>query len=233
MQTQSSCPLLTQDYAGRVFGMAIGNLFLGGFGMLWIVIGLVVSGRKDPWMFAVLACFLLAIVAISIQTMRRTHGHLDRSEANREPKKKMNRQLGLVNCLQWGLIFLAVYGLEYLKLDNWILPAIIFIVGAHFVPLARLFEIRTYYYTGAAMVAWAILDPFLFIAGKDDWIGGVGTGAILWITALCICWQMFHLSRPMSRSAPRSAVPPQEAAARDLNTELPHTDMRTFKCVQG
>ena len=234
MQTQSSFPSSMQDDAGRAFGLAIGNLFLGIFGMVWIVIGLVVGGRKDPWIFAGLACFLLAIVAVSIQTMRRTHGRLDRSEANREMKKKINRQFGLVNCLQWGLIFLAVYGLEYLKLDNWILPAIVFIVGAHFLPLARLFEIRTYYYTGAAMVAWAILDPFLFIAGKNDWIDGVGTGAILWITALCICWQIFHL---LGRIGPAesndTAVPPQAAAALDLNTELPRNDMRTFKCVQG
>lgn len=84
MQTQSSFPSSMQDDAGRAFGLAIGNLFLGGFGTVWIVIGLVVSGRKDPWIFASLACFLLAIAAVSIQTMRRTHGRLDRSEANRE-----------------------------------------------------------------------------------------------------------------------------------------------------
>ncbi len=208
MQTESSSPWLTQDYAGRAFGLAIGNLFLGGFGMLWIVLGLVVSGRKEPWIFAGLACFLLAIAAISIYTIRRSHGYLDRSEAHRETKKKINRQLGLVNCLQWGLIFLAVYGLERLKLDNWILPAIIFIVGVHFLPLARLFQIQTYYYTAAAMVAWAILDPFLFIAGKNDWIVGVGTGAILWITALCICWRIFHMFGRIGPARPgRAAIP--------------------------
>ncbi|MGB8478144.1 MAG: hypothetical protein WCE63_04790 [Acidobacteriaceae bacterium] len=213
MQTQSSSRSLTQDYAGRAFGMAIGNLFLGGFGTVWIVIGLVVSGRKDPWIFAGLASFLLAILAIGIQTMRRTHGHLGRSEAHRETKKKINRQLGLVNCLQWGLIFLAVYGLERLKLDNWILPAIIFIVGVHFLPLARLFQIRTYYYTGAAMVAWAILDPFLFIAGKNDWIAGVGTGVILWITAVCICWQIFRLLQRIDPAKPGSVAVPNGAHA--------------------
>ena len=193
MQSQSAAQPSLQESAARAFGIAIGNLFLGCFGMAWIVLGLNSAQKLTPLVLALLSCFLLALVIASVYILQRTHGSLDRSQANRAAQKKINRQFGWVNLLQWSLIFGAVYGLPYLGLTRWIVPAIVLIVGIHFFPLASVFKARQHYVIGAIVVAWAIVYPILFSAGKDDSTGAVGIGAILWASAAFASWRVFHL----------------------------------------
>lgn len=193
MQIQSSTASSTQDYAGRAFGIAIGSLFLGCFGMVWIVLGLQAAQKLKPLALTLLSGFLLALVIASIYILQRTHDSLDRSQANRTAQKKINRQFSLVNFLQWSFIFGAVYGLPHLGLTRWIVPAIVFIVGVHFFPLAKLFKAAMHYFVGAIVMAWAVLYPILFSGGKADSIGAIGMGAILWASAAFACWRAFHL----------------------------------------
>lgn len=197
MQTQSSSPSLTQDDAGRAFGASIGNLFCGFFGLAWIVLGLQAAEKATLPILLPLCCFLAMVVAASLYVMRRTYGSLDRSEAHRAMGRRINRRFGLINVVQWSLIFAAVDGLPHLKLGNWIVPAIILIVGIHFFPLGRLFKAPTHYILGSVMVAWAIVYPILFSAGKGDPIGAVGTGAILWASVVFTGWQSFRRLRRM------------------------------------
>lgn len=193
MQTQSATQVPLQTCAARAFGIAIGNLFLGCFGMAWIVLGLSSAQKLNPLVLALLSCFLFALAIASLYILQRTHGSLDRSQANRAAQKKINRQFGLVNFLQWSLIFAAVFGLPRLGLARWIVPAIVLIVGLHFFPLARLFKARMHYVVGAIVVAWAIVYPILFSAGQGDSTGAVGMGAILWASAAFACYRAFHL----------------------------------------
>jgi hypothetical protein len=193
VQTQSATPTSLQACAARAFGIAIGNLFLGGFGMVWIVLGLTAAGKINPLLLALLSVVLVALIIASGYIMRRTHGSLDRSQANRIEQKKINRRFGLVNFLQWSLIFAAVFGLPRLGLARWIVPAIVLIVGIHFFPLARLFKARMHYVVGAIVVAWAIIYPILFSAGKGDSLGAIGMGVILLVGAAFACWRAFHL----------------------------------------
>ena len=193
MQSQSATQPPLQECAARAFGIAISNLFLGCFGMVWIVLGLQAAQKLRPLVLTLLSGFLMALVFVSIYIMRRTRGSLDRSQANRAAQKKINRRFGLVNFLQWSLIFAAVYGLTRLGLTRWIVPAIVLIVGVHFFPLARLFKARMHYFVGAIIVAWAIFYPFLFSAGKADSSGAIGMGAILWASAAFATWRAVHL----------------------------------------
>ena len=88
MQAQSAIPASLQECAARAFGIAIGNLFLGGFGMAWIVLGLSSARKLNPLVLALLSCFLLALVIASVYILQRTHGSLDRSQANRADAKE-------------------------------------------------------------------------------------------------------------------------------------------------
>jgi hypothetical protein len=199
MQSKSSSSM--QDNAGRVFGASIGNLFLAFFGLLWVVLGLVIGGKNLPLLYAGIGCFFLAIAAFSISGIRRAHPLLDRTEEGLARKKKLNRKFMWVNILQWGLIIVAANVLANLNLGDWILPAIIFIVGIHFVPLAKLFDRPIYYFVGPLMAAWGIVYPILFTAGKGGWIGAIGTGGILWVTAGVTAVQVFDLLRRIDTAA--------------------------------
>ena len=225
MQGQSLKKMSIEECAGHAFGISIGNLFLGFFGMVWIVLGLMAVGNTNlpvltlstdkisPLTLTLLSGFLALLVAASIYTMRRTYGLLDRSDANKATQKKINRRFGLVNFVQWGLIFAAVSGLSHLGLSDWIMPTIILIVGIHFFPLARLFENRAHYITGAVIVAWAIVYPIVFSPGKGDPIGAWGMGAILWASAAFMCRRAFLLLRRIPAAGPEKGTIPNGAQA--------------------
>lgn len=217
METKSFNEMTIQECAGRGFGTAIGNLFLGFFGLCWILLGMQLVGpmnsatitlseKVNPAVLAWLGCYLAILAGVGIYILQRTSRLLDRSDANRAKRKKINRQFALINIVQWGLIFAAANGLPHIGLGDWIVPAIILIVGLHFFPLARLFHARVHYVTGAAMVAWAIVYPILFSAGKGTSIGAIGTGAILWASAAFACWRAFQLLRHLPRFQ-NSAIP--------------------------
>ncbi len=194
------------SFAARAFGMAIGNLFLGCFGMAWIVLGLLACGQGKPVTLAMLGCFLAALVAASIYILRRTHPLLDRSETTRAIEKKRGRRFGLINAVQWGLIFTAIFILNCLKLQLWIVPTVILIVGLHFFPLAWLFDNREHYLTGSVIVVWAFLYPILFSPGKGDPTGSIGMGAILWTSAAYLCWRAFQFMREPRPASARLAL---------------------------
>ncbi len=88
MQTQSATPASLQACAARAFGIAIGNLFLGGFGMVWIVLGHTAAERINPLLLALLSVFLAALIISSVYIMRRTHGLLDRQPRQSDRAKE-------------------------------------------------------------------------------------------------------------------------------------------------
>jgi hypothetical protein len=56
-------------------------------------------------------------------------------------------------------------------------------VGAHFFPLAVVFQVPRHYLTGTALVLWALIYPCLMRSGPLHPIGCLGAGIILWASA--------------------------------------------------
>lgn len=213
MQSQSSTPSEFQENVGRAFGTSIGNLFLGGFGLLWIVLSMVIDGKDDAFVFVALACVFAIFVVTSVQTIRRTRPLLDQGDAARAQRKKINRRFRVLNIAQWVIIAAVAFTLSSFALYNWILPAIILIIGLHFFPLIRLFHNRTYWFTAPAVVAWAVIYPIVFSPGKGDWIGGIGMGILLWITAFYMLGQIPGLLRRIDSAAQPGQPAPNGAHA--------------------
>ena len=74
-------------------------------------------------------------------------------------------------------------------------PVTALVVGAHFLPLARMFHVGIYYVTGALLIGLAVLIPLVLpvsatFAGAQiqDWWSVVGFGAalVLWGTGLAL-----------------------------------------------
>jgi len=70
--------------------------------------------------------------------------------------------------LQWTLVVGVAFVLAQLGLNAWILPAIIFIVGVHFLPLAAAFKAPRHYITGIALVLLAVVYPFVVPSSPAD-----------------------------------------------------------------
>jgi hypothetical protein len=74
--------------------------------------------------------------------------------------------------------------LNNLGKSEWIVAGIIVVVGLHVIPLARLFRYFPHYVVGTALIIWAICYPSTTPGGAKDALGCLGTGVILWCSAL-------------------------------------------------
>ena len=164
-------------------GRAIGAMFFSVFGGAWLAL----------WAYSEFAesiAVILGVLAATLGLLWRSYviykfnsPALKREKDSPENKRK-ERLFNLVNVGQWVAIF-AVYGLLSMSgHETLILPAIILIVGAHFIPLARLFNYPPHYITGAAMMLLAVSFPLVASEGPTSGIGALGAGLILWLSAV-------------------------------------------------
>ncbi|MGH9557617.1 MAG: hypothetical protein ACRD30_00145 [Bryobacteraceae bacterium] len=178
-------------------GRAIGALICGGFGGLWLLYALKLGGVTAPgWLVAMwiaMALFVLFPVARLI-SLHRTFFAWPR-----------------IPTAYWMIV-----GACYLTLNlgiNWLdsigrsdlrLQFIGVVVGLHFLPLARLFRARIYYWTGAAMIL-GVTAALGIPAGSVRNLVACGSGAVsLWLTAAIILCQD-RLSTRLNHHAPVAA----------------------------
>jgi hypothetical protein len=98
--------------------------------------------------------------------------------------RRQDRWFHAINAGQWIVILIAGNVLANIGLSAWVIPAVMFIVGLHFVPLARLFGNPKHFVTGGALMLLAAAYPFAAPAGPSDPSGALGAGLILWASAL-------------------------------------------------
>jgi hypothetical protein len=171
--------------------MALGGIFLSLFGATWLCGASIVytgsnhTGPNLP-LLAVIVIATLALTAWAIATFRARR----RSFAGTDDvtgARRIRKGFMIVNAVQWTGIGLAVVLLNLTGHVAWILPAVIWIVGVHFFPLARLFRYQSYILTGLALILVSVLT---LLYGSD--IGNsialtlLATGAILWLTAVAL-----------------------------------------------
>jgi hypothetical protein len=163
----------------RAKGSTIGATIVGGFGAVWLTIGLVKAGI--PLALALVVVLpVFALIAVLGSVARR---RLPKFAVAETPEKRwMMRWFNIVNAGQWVAILLAVNVLRNLHLDAWVIPSIVLIIGAHFLPLARIFRAPQHRMTGIALMLCAILT--LALPGSiRDVVECVVAGLILWTSA--------------------------------------------------
>lgn len=108
-------------------------------------------------------------------------------DRNRALPPRWNHGVGVVNTAQVAAILLTVFALVNLDRPALLPAAICLIVGAHFFPLARLFDQRQYVWTGAGLTAVAVVGFAVSAAGvgmgATRAVVGLGAAAVLWGTS--------------------------------------------------
>lgn len=140
------------------------------------------TGLRWGWV-ALIAILSLAILFAAVNQYRNNSPALA-GEADTPAKKKQDRLFHIINAGQWVLIFIVGNVLNNLGRGDWFFAAAIIIVGAHFLPLGRLFRYPPHYATGAIMILWGFGYPFLAKAGAASPMGCLGEGFLLWASAL-------------------------------------------------
>lgn len=180
-------------------GMGMGGLFLALFGGFWMVAAL--NDQTFVWIATcvLLPGSLLVIRSISILLTARQARSLEPpiTAEDAAQARGIGRQFGLVFMLEFGLIAVAANLLAHYHRMDWILPAIALIVGAHFLPLARVFHYSLYYFTGGIEIAASLGIGWGMRAhpAAAEAVLGLVMGLSLWLTALILMVQASWMSR--------------------------------------
>lgn len=125
----------------------------------------------------------LALLALAHKVYRANAAAM-RAVADTPQAKRRSRLFNIVNAGQWVVIFVLASVLGNTGRSDWIVAAVIFIIGLHFLPLARVFAYPPHYVTGSALMFLAIAYPLLAPSGPQSPVGCLGAGLILWASAL-------------------------------------------------
>ena len=101
----------------------------------------------------------------------------------------MGKLLGIIFAAESGLIWLCATLLAHLGLSLWIPIAIAVIVGLHFIPLARVFEVPVYRLTGVLCVVGVLGCSLIRDANVRGLCAGLTMAAVLWLTAVLFLLQ--------------------------------------------
>ena len=185
----------------RARGASIGATIVGGFGAVWLAMGMSAAGMPERVAIA-LVLPVFALIACLASAVRRRLPQL--AEPESPEKKQMMSEFAVVNVVQWVAIFGTIKLLTNWHLGGWIVAAIVLIVGAHFLPLARIFGARQHVVTGAALMLCAAIAVVLPPSVRDA-VECVTAGIILWASAAAALYTAFRLAPP-SRLAAQAGV---------------------------
>jgi uncharacterized membrane protein len=196
MNTPDSGVLPNAARAGR----AVGALFFFAFGGAWICLW-ALNALVSPWPVVVAVVVVsLALLALAYKVYRANAAAM-RAVADTSQAKRRSRLFNIVNAGQWVLIFVVASVLANTGHADWIVAAVIFIIGLHFLPLARVFAYPSHYLTGSALMILALAYPMLAPSGSQSPVGCLGAGLVLWASAL---WAV--AARPCPRPTDTAAA---------------------------
>jgi hypothetical protein len=171
--------MMQEVSANRLGGRAIGALFFTGFGAIWLLLGLYAKERLTAAPLSTVACGAVVLAGGAFFLLRRAKA-LPRTPE--DPAK--GRAFKWINIIQWAAIGVVVFAFARLGISVYVISAIAAVVGLHFFPLARVFRYPLHYATGTALVGWAAASILLFPTDELQGWTALGTGLILWLSAL-------------------------------------------------
>ena len=186
-------PVAVASQANR----AIGAMFFSVFGGAWLALGARAVFVPPFAAYALVGIGTLALLWFVLRIYKR-HALALKAAPETPETRRRSRGFHIVNAGQWILLLVVANVLANMGLNAWVIPAAIFIVGAHFIPLARIFDYPPHYITGTIMMLLAALYPLLMPTGPNSSVGCFGAGIILWCSA---AWAVTRTASKTSATA--------------------------------
>jgi hypothetical protein len=126
--------------------------------------------------FAAVVLFATAFIARGVRQIR----HALRFVAVESPEgARIGRAMGILNSVTHPIWMLGMIALIVVGEQRWIVPLVVFVIGAHFLPMARILGRRIDYPLGLLMVAFAVAGGVLAADPSVPWltvfaVAGVG-----------------------------------------------------------
>jgi hypothetical protein len=174
---------------GRIAGAAILTLF----GCVWWVLALAFWVARPVWSMP--AGFVATVVLLGLCVLRLLAIKDVKSVDDPVAAAKGKRAgilFGIIFGAEGGLIALCAALLGRAGLSIWVPIATGVIVGLHFIPLARLFEVPIYYWTGTLSVLGVLACSLVRDIATRQLCAGLLMASVLWLTAVVIVLQGTH-----------------------------------------
>jgi hypothetical protein len=176
---------------------AIGSIVLSLFGGIWLAAWCFSYFGANYTLLGLIAVAAIAMSAIAskqFRSHRKEYGEYSKTPSGR----RQNIFMGIVNAAQWIAIFAVIAVLKKLQYSSYIVPAVMFVVGIHFILLVFILKYRSYWVTAAALCLLAVVYPLAAESGPENSIGLFGAGIILWATRLSLIGSNAKSSRSSS-----------------------------------
>ncbi|MFG2173707.1 hypothetical protein ACGFMO_20445 [Streptomyces niveus] len=184
--TDTNSPISRAELRGRATGAGV----MAFFGLGWMACGVtdmpVTAGR------VVFAVGVAVSITFAVLGARMGRGAADAPTTDTEPtaarKKKVGARFALVVVAEWVAIFVIARVLVSTDHAEAVPAFVAAVVGIHFFPLARLFGVRAYHWTGATLCAsagaGAVLAPLTSTSALWTSVPGFGSAAALYATCV-------------------------------------------------
>ncbi|WP_274310265.1 DUF7010 family protein [Solibacillus daqui] len=183
-----------------VHGTAFGVFFMAFFGTLWAYTGIMgLQGWGVPLLLVATVTIGIALFIGGVSLLRASRELTEQvSKTDLKRGKRMMFWFNIIFTAEGLAIAITIAVCNATRHTELIPVLIAIIVGVHFIPLAPLFQVRLYYFTGALLCLLAIIT-LLFVPAKVTLgehqinafmsVVGFGSALILWATGLAI-WLM-------------------------------------------
>jgi hypothetical protein len=169
----------------HVRGSVAGAAILTVFGSAWCIVALALWPAHPVWSIpagSVVTIVLLALCIMRVRALRNIPSIHDPVATAKG--KRAGMLFGIIFGAESGLIWLCAMLLARLGLSIWIPIAVAVIVGLHFIPLAWVFEVPLYYWTGVLSVLGMAGCSLIRDPGTRLLWAGLVMAAVLWLTAV-------------------------------------------------
>jgi hypothetical protein len=163
--------------------MAIGGMILTGFGAVWCLLGLGGWVGRPGWAMAAGGVVGVALLAGCGWRLWQARGLRDEDDpVAAAAGKRAGMWFGVIFGVEGAAIGVCSALLARHGLGEWIAVAAAGIVGLHFLPLARVFGVGLYYWTGGLATLGALGGALIADAGVRDLFVGLMMAGVLWGT---------------------------------------------------
>lgn len=173
--------------------MIAGAAILTLFGGWWCIAALANWAGHPGWSIPAASVTTIALLVLCIMRLvasRKIPNIVDPIAAAKG--KRAGKLFGIILGIEAGLIALCSMLLASRGLGLWIPITVAIIVGVHFLPLARVFDVPLYYWTGTLSILGVL--GCLLIREVDTrllWVGFVMAG-VLWLSVAVLLLQTRH-----------------------------------------
>jgi hypothetical protein len=170
-----------------------GILVMTAFGLGWAIVGITGLVSAGAARIVLYALAVAAAVAVALVSFRFRSRPATAADARRRVSPNAGRYFNLINAGQTIAVLVAVFGLTKAGVPGLIPSAACFVVGLHFLPLARIFDVPRYRWTGAQLILVAAAGVTAFAYGAPIGVVlavvGLPAAAVLWATSILVAYR--------------------------------------------